>query len=110
VTLFGIKLPKLGLWFWRRVLSWFIVVAAHVTIGWIVWASPGAAYLGNLGLGLVIEAVVVYSVYFGGSTLTQLAQFAASVAPGMKIGFGGVVAGPTPPPAPTPPSIQESSP
>ena len=98
----GFKVPRLGLWFWRRLLSWSVIVAAHVTVGWIVWASPGAAYLGYVALGLIAEAVIIYTFYFSGATVTEWAKLAASVAPGMKIGPGGVHAEPTPPAAPDP--------
>lgn len=102
MTLFGIKLPKLGLWFWRRLMTWAIVVAAHATVGWIVWASPGAAYLGWVALGLIAEALLVYSAYFGGSLLERLTQMAVAAASNVKIGFGGINAGPTPPPGQPP--------
>ena len=101
MSIFGIPIPKLGLWFWRRLMTWGIVVAAHVIIGWIVWASPGASYLGYVALGLVAEAVIVFTFYFSGATVSDWAKLAASVAPNMKIGLGGVTAGPTPPPATT---------
>lgn len=94
-------------WIWRRLLSWAVIVTAHVTVGWIVWASPGAAYLGWIGLGLTAEALIVYTFYFSGATVTDWAKLAASVAPGMKIGLGGVHAEPTPaapPPENGPPS------
>lgn len=96
------KIPKLGLWFWRRLLSWAVIVMAHVIVGWIVWASPGAAYLGWIGLGLIAEAVVVYTFYFSGATVSDWAKLAAAAAPGMKIGLGGVSAGSTPPPTQEP--------
>jgi len=98
----GFKVPRLGLWFWRRLLSWSVIVAAHVTVGWIVWASPGAAYLGYVALGLIAEAVIIYTFYFSGATVSDWAKLAASVAPEMKIGLGGVHAGPTAPPPETP--------
>lgn len=106
MSIFGLPIPKLGLWFWRRIMTWGIVVAVHVTVGWIVWASPGAAYLGYVALGLIAEAVIVYTFYFSGATVSDWAKLAASVSPGMKIGLGGVHAGPTidPPTENGPPS------
>jgi len=87
-------------WIWRRLLSWAVIAAAHISIGWIIWASPGAAYLGWLGLGLCAEALIVYTFYFSGATVTDWAKLAAAVSPGMRIGLGGVHADPTPPPSP----------
>lgn len=113
MTLFGIKIPKLGLWFWRRLMTWGIVVAAHVTVGWIVWASPGAGYLGYVALGLIAEALLVYSAYFGGTMLERLTQIAVAAASNVKIGFGGISAGATPPAntaTAKPPVEQEPSP
>lgn len=100
MTVFGLTVPKLGLWFWRRILSWAVIVAAHIIVGWIVWASPGAAYLGYVALGLIAEAVIIYTFYFSGATVSDWAKLAASVAPEMRIGLGGVHAGPTPAPPP----------
>jgi hypothetical protein len=109
VTLFGVKVPKLGQWFWKRLISWAVILMAHVTVGWIVWASPGAAYLGNLGLGLVAEALVVYTFYFSGALVSDWAKLAASVSGALKVNLLGVSSPASPPPAETPPEPKVAS-
>lgn len=102
MSIFGIKIPKLGNWFWRRLATWGILVAAHGTIGWIVWASPGAPYLGWVAIALVVEAVLVYSAYFGGALMENLTKVAIAAASHVRVGFGGIDAGPKPPPSEAP--------
>lgn len=87
-------------WLWRRLITFGVLIVAHGLIGFAVWWLKDPESLKWISLALVAECIIAETIYLTASTVTEWARLAAAVAPGLKIGLGGVSAGPTPP---TPP-------
>jgi hypothetical protein len=83
------QLPETS-WLWRRLVTFGVLIVAHVLIGFAVWWLKDAGSLKWISLGLIGECVVVYMTYLTASSVSEWARLAGAIAPGMKIGLGGV--------------------
>lgn len=112
--IFGIGI---GLWFWRRLLAYLGVflcfIGAGAALVLIATAADGSdariMALMWMGLGFLLTGFAIFTFYFSGATVTQWAALVAAAVPGMRVGFAGVQAGPTPAPQPAAPDTAEEA-
>lgn len=77
-------------------MAWAIVIAAHVGVAAIIWLTRDADALKWIGLALVVEAGLVYTLYFCGATAQHLVEIAGRIAPSVSVGLAGISVGPAP--------------
>jgi len=93
-------------WLWRRVVTIGILIAVHLIVAGAVYSVSDPDALKWVCLGLIAEAVVAYSAYIMGATVSEWAKIAAAI-PGLKItpfGARQAALAETPPPEKGPPS------